>query len=222
VNPVAATVLGVAGAIVGIPVAAVSYGASVTGRVQLPQRWWTGAPARPTVVATTSIASGFAAAVPGAVLPINPALVAFWMFAVIGVSLAVIDVRRRRLPHLLTGTLWVASLFCFAAAVITGADPTTLLRASGAGVLAVALLFAVAVALPGQLGLGDIAFAGAVTFTLGWLSWPAAAFGLALGFGVQAVGVLLGQPRRTDASFPMGPALLTGWLAAVALVAALP
>jgi leader peptidase (prepilin peptidase) / N-methyltransferase len=217
VNAVFAAVLGSSGAVVGIAVASVAFGVAANSPIRLPRRWWAGAPARPAAIAATSTITGIAAAVPGAVLPANPALCAFWTFAVIGTGLAIIDIRQRRLPHLLTGAATIAAGLFFLTTAILGRALVDLLWAAVSGIVAAIILLAVALALPGQLGLGDVAFAGAATFTLGWLGWPAAAFGLVLGLGLQAVvGVAL-RRRDPGATHPLGPALLAGWVVAVAI-----
>lgn len=216
-NAVFAAVLGSSGAAVGIAVASVAFGVAATGPIRLPRRWWAGAPARPAAIAATSTIAGIATAVPGAVLPVNPALCAFWTFAVIGTGLAIIDIRQRRLPHLLTGAATIAATLFFSATAIVDRAQDSLLRAAISGIVAAMILLAVALALPGQLGLGDVAFTGATTFTLGWLSWPAAAFGLVLGLSLQAVVGAALRRRDPGATHPLGPALLAGWVVAVAI-----
>jgi leader peptidase (prepilin peptidase)/N-methyltransferase len=213
--------LGLAGALAGVPVAALAYSAPVAGPVEMPKRWWAGGPARPALVAATTGSSAAASAIIGAVVPPTFALPAFWIFAVLGVGLGIIDARCRRLPHRLTGALWASSGLCFVVVTATGGDMQPVIRAAAAGITTAAVLLVVALALPGQLGLGDVMFAGAVTFNLGWLSWQAAVIGILGGLLTQGVVVLavklFGRDRAT--SYPMGPALVTGWLLAVALTA---
>jgi len=131
-------------------------------------------------------------------------------------------VRSRRLPFRLTGALWASSGLCFVGAAVTGQDARPLVRAATAGVVTAGVLLVVALALPGQLGLGDVALAGAVTFNLGWLSWRAAVIGLLAALLVQGViAIALRLRRRERAMSPMGPALLAGWILAVAATAQL-
>ncbi|WP_018802446.1 prepilin peptidase [Salinispora arenicola] len=217
-NGLAAIGLGLAGAMAGVPIAAIAYGAQLSGPVRLPARWWTGSPARPTeVIVTAALAT--AAAITAATTPPGIALPAFWLFTVVGVGLAIIDARCRRLPHRLTGSLWLSSGLSFLAAAILDGDVEPLLRAAGAGATTSAILLLVALAMPGQLGLGDVVLAGAVTFNLGWLSWQAAATGLLAGLVIQGSVSIARSRRRADRAkaSPMGPALIAGWLLAVAL-----
>jgi leader peptidase (prepilin peptidase)/N-methyltransferase len=221
VNSFATIGLGLAGALAGVPVAALAYNAPVAGPVKMPQRWWVGGPARPALVVATAGSSGAAGAIIGAVVPPTFALPAFWLFAVLGVGLAVIDARCRRLPHRLTGALWASSGLCFVVVAATGGGMQPVIRAAAAGIATAAVLLVVALALPGQLGLGDVMFAGAVAFTLGWLGWEAAVIGILAGLLTQGVVVLAVKVfvRDRATSSPMGPALVTGWLLAVALTA---
>lgn len=220
-NSLAAIGLGLAGALAGVPIAALAYGAQVSGPVRLPARWWTGSPARPTEMIVTAALAATAAAITGATMPPGIALPAFWLFAVVGVGLAIIDVRCRRLPHRLTGSLWLSSGLSFLAAAVLDGEVEPLLRAAGAGGATSAILLLVALAMPGQLGLGDVVLAGAVTFNLGWLSWQTAATGLLAGLVLQGSASIARSRRRTDRAnaSPMGPALITGWLLAVVLAA---
>ncbi|MDI6104363.1 prepilin peptidase [Actinoplanes sp. NEAU-A12] len=209
------------GALAGIPVAAIAYATPAQGSLRVPERWWFGTPARPTAVATVSLLTGTVAGlVTGRIEP-SAALPAFWLFAVLGVCLAVIDLRRRRLPHAITGTLVAACILCFTADASLGGDPGSLLRALATGSITAVALLTVALALPGQLGLGDVALAGAVTLSLGWLSWHAAATGIVGAFLLQGAAALaIRTGTRKDGIMPMGPALVTGWLVAVLLAAA--
>lgn len=219
-NSLAATGLGVAGTLAGIPVAAIVYSMPATGRVHLPKRWWIGGPARPALVFATAICTGAAAAIVGAVVPATFALPSFWLVAIVGVGLAIIDVRRRRLPFGPTGALWALCIGCFAVTVAISGNATPLIRAVTMGCATSAALLLVALAMPGQLGLGDVVFAGAITLSLGWLGWQPAALGLLTGLALQgAVALVAKLRRRGNDPIPMGPALVVGWLLAVVLAA---
>lgn len=218
VTGLAAIGLGLAGAFVGIPVAAIAYDTRATGPVRLPQRWWRGGPARPPLVVLTAVCAGAAAAVVGAALPPDLALPAFWLFAVVGVGLAIIDVRSRRLPHRLTGLVCVSSALCFMADATQGGTVGPLLRAVGSGAATATILLLLALALPGQLGLGDVALASVVTFTLGWLGLQTALTGLLAGLLLQSATAIVAKLRhRSGTTMPMGPALVAGWLLALVL-----
>ncbi|MEV0611159.1 prepilin peptidase [Polymorphospora rubra] len=216
-NCLATIGLGLIGALAGVPVAAIAYSTPASGPVGLPARWWTGSPAQPGTVLTTAALTATTAAIVGATVPTGIALPAFWAFAILGVGLAIIDVRRRRLPHRLTGALWALCGLSFLGASIVNGSIEPLLRAAGVGVATITIMLTIALALPGQLGFGDVVFAGAVTFSLAWLSWHAAVLGLLAGLFIQAaVAGAVGIRRRDAAVAPMGPALMAGWLLGVA------
>jgi leader peptidase (prepilin peptidase)/N-methyltransferase len=218
VNAVVVGGCAVAGALAGVPIAALAYGAPAAGPIHLPVRWWTGAPAgRRSVLGVVALCAG-AAAITGAAVPASAVLPAFWLFAVVGVALAIIDLRCRRLPYLLTGALLATSALCFAVAVMTGAHVGSIARAALTGSITAAVLLMIALAVPGQLGLGDVALAGAIALNLGWLSWQAAFLGVACGLLVQATMVAIARSLRLGSQLsPMGPALICGWLLVVVL-----
>ncbi|NIL43748.1 prepilin peptidase [Salinispora arenicola] len=198
--------------------AAIAFSAPATGRIRAPERWWFGGATRPAFVIVTAAGTGIAAAIISIAMPPTVALPSYWIFAVIGVGLAIIDVRCRRLPHCLTAVLWTSSGVTFIAAALIDGDGGPLVRATSAGIATAIIMLAVALALPGQLGLGDVAFAGTITFSLGWLGWQAACLGLLAGLFLQgAAAATRRRQRDSDGLTPMGPALLAGWLLAVAL-----
>ncbi|WFE38057.1 prepilin peptidase [Micromonospora sp. WMMD998] len=222
-NGVTAIGLGLAGAMAGVPIAAVAYGTGESGPVRLPAGWWTGSPARPTEVIVTALLAATAAAVTGVVIPLGVTLPAYWLFAVVGVCLAIIDVRCRRLPHRLTGSLWVSSGLLFIIASLVRSDVGPLLRAACAGIAAAAIMLTIALALPGQLGLGDVVFVGVIAFNLGWLGWHTATLGFLAGLLLHGTIASVVRIRRSNdvknPSIPMGPALAAGWVLAVVLAA---
>ncbi|WP_026189375.1 prepilin peptidase [Salinispora mooreana] len=215
-NILTASGFGLAGALAGIPLAAIAYSAPAHGNLRLPAAWWRGAPAGLLTVAAVSITTGATTAAVGSLLPISAALPAYWLFAVLGVGLVIIDIRQHRLPHVLTGTLIFTCLISFVIVAVMSGNPAPLLRAVIAGVITMTTLLIIALSLPGQLGLGDVTLVGVITASLAWLSWYAAAHGLIVGLTLQGVLGFLARARsRSRTALPMGPALLAGWLAAI-------
>lgn len=161
-----------------------------------------------TVLAGTVIAALLAAASgPSALLPVH------LLAAVLGLLLAVIDLRCLRLPNPLVGAL-----------AITAGVPLTVLEPERAGPALVAagavLTTYVGLALlpGGGLGLGDVKLAAVLGLILGFAGWPAVVIGLVAPQvinGTVAVALLL--TRRVDRRHPLpfGPALLAGALIAV-------
>jgi leader peptidase (prepilin peptidase)/N-methyltransferase len=211
--------LSVAATLASIPVTAVSYALPRTGSPRLPSRWWCGAPAPPTQAILVAVVTG-ACTVPVCLRDTTiVALPAAWITTVLGIGLAVTDLRTHRLPHAATGLLWTAWLTCLAVEAAQTGSPDRLTRAAIAAAAVVGLLLLLALALPGQLGLGDINLAGVIAFSLARVSWAAMLLGLLAGLTLQAVIttpiVLAKGSRQTRA---LGPALMAGWLLAFALV----
>jgi leader peptidase (prepilin peptidase)/N-methyltransferase len=164
--------------------------------------------------------AGLAFAVAARVHPAIVAAAGCWL-VVSGVPLAVIDVRVRRLPDVLTGTSLAGLAALLTAAAVSNADFSDLGRA-GAGGLAVGSLFGLlAVARPGSAGLGDAKLGLSTGAMAGWLGWGPllasvfAAFVLAAAAGLWLVGTR--RARLRGGSLPFGPFLLAGCLIVVLL-----
>lgn len=215
-NDLAVYGLAAAGALAGIPVAAVAYSAPARGSIRLPTRWWCGEPATPVTVLSVSLLTGTATGVVAARSPWSPATPAYCAFAILGVGLAIIDVRRQRLPYVLTGSALIVHLLAYGAAAVSADDFTPLLRAIGAGLATTTAMLIISLVLPGQLGLGDVALTGVIATSLGALGWTTVLHGILGGLLVQAIGAIVLRSTAGQ-TLPMGPALIAGWLAAILL-----
>ncbi|HET6212231.1 MAG TPA: prepilin peptidase [Micromonosporaceae bacterium] len=170
----------------------------------------------------TALIGAAACAVLGWSLDGKPALVlvAFLAVAVLGVLLAAIDLACLRLPDLLVaGTGGVALALLGTAAIVSG-DAGPLLR----GLLAAAVLgggYLLLALLPGaNLGFGDVKLAAVLGLLLGWVGWLAVLLGAVLPHlinGPVALGLLLTNRAGRKTELPLGPALLAGALAAIAI-----
>ena len=124
--------------------------------------------------------------------------------------LCVCDIRRRRLPNLLT-LPGVVIIVLVAAAAGRG------LPALAGGAVLGALYLAVHLMAPGAMGAGDVKLAlglGALTGTFGPDVWALAALVAPLLSAVLAVGCVL---RGAGGTIPHGPSMCAASLAAVAL-----
>ncbi|MCL7366306.1 prepilin peptidase [Streptomyces ardesiacus] len=140
--------------------------------------------------------------------------VAVWLLlAPVGVLLAAVDLKVRRLPDPLTLPLAGAALVLLGLAALVpehaGEWSTALLGALvlGAGYL---VLFLVN---PAGMGFGDVKLALAAGAVLGWYGWPTLMLGTFAGFLLGALygGALL-VARRADrkTAIPFGPFLVAG------------
>jgi leader peptidase (prepilin peptidase)/N-methyltransferase len=144
---------------------------------------------------------------PVALLPV------YLVAAVLGLLLAVIDLRCLRLPDPLVGAL----------TLVLGV-PSAILRPEGIGRAllaggAVLVAYLIVAVLPrGGLGLGDVKLAAGLGLILGFAGWPAVFAGLLvahLSNGIVALFLLVTRRIRGDRPVPFGPALLAGALVAV-------
>jgi leader peptidase (prepilin peptidase)/N-methyltransferase len=166
------------------------------------------------------LAAGLALAVVTARASSAWELAALAWLALLAVPLAFIDVAVRRLPDPLTAAAFAGTLALLAVAALTGHQPGHLGRAAIAAVAVACFYLALAVIRPGGLGLGDAKLAASTGAALGWISWQALLSGTFAAFALAGVygGALLALHRGTRTShLPLGPFILLGTLAAIAL-----
>lgn len=206
----------------GAPAAAIAYSVPPQGHVALARAWWFGCPASFGRVIAVVLMTGLSGGTVGFRIGWSLVLPAYWVSAVVGVVLAVIDIRSRRLPYMFTAQMYAACLVCFGLAAVVTSDYTALVRSVIAGVVAFAGFLMLALSFAGQLALGDVVLAGSLAVSLGWLGWDRVALGLIAGLILSAIaGAVQIMRRRTGVrdTLPMGPALLAGWLVGVLVTA---
>lgn len=145
----------------------------------------------------------------------EPELLAYSWFAAVGVLLAAIDCRTRRLPTVL---IWpsgvvLAALFVFAAAV---GDAWSLpLRSAAATLVLLAFYGALYVVRPGELGGGDLRLGAMSGLALGWAGWSAVAAGTLFGWLAAAATLIVLRicRRETPRDLPLGPFIIIGTVA---------
>ncbi|QEW02800.1 prepilin peptidase [Microbacterium lushaniae] len=152
------------------------------------------------------------------------ALLAYAVFAVQSVVLAVIDARTHRLPdrYVLPGYP-VAAVLLTASALAQGA-PQRLLPVAGGALALFAFYLLLRMLRPAAMGGGDVKLAGVIGAYLGFLGWESVLVGALAGFllaGIYAVVLLLTRRAAARTAIPFGPWMLGGaWFAILA--AALP
>ena len=166
------------------------------------------------------LTAGFALAVTAARASSAWELAALVWLVLLAVPLAFIDVAVHRLPDQLTAAAFGGTLGLLAVAALTAHQPSHLGRAAiGAAALA-CLYLALSVIRPGDMGLGDAKLAASAGAALGWTSWQVLVSGTVIAFALAAVygGALLALHRATRTSqLPLGPFIILGTLAAIAL-----
>jgi leader peptidase (prepilin peptidase)/N-methyltransferase len=163
----------------------------------------------------TSATGALVAGLLGATVGPAPLLVVLLPAALLGILLAVIDLRCLRLPDPLVALLAAATVLPLSVAAVLTGEPDRLGRAALAALLS-GVLYLIIALLPGAgLGLGDVKLATVLGFTLGFLGWPALLVGLLaphLINGPIALALLLTRRAERRTALPLGPALLTGAL----------
>jgi leader peptidase (prepilin peptidase)/N-methyltransferase len=208
----ATVLLATTGALAASPVLA-SWTTSLVGDER--ERWWR--IRRVSVVrwlVVTILATLFAAlgahGVPAA---------AWWLLAVTGAVLAIVDAETYRLPQRIVGPLAAAELVALVATALVLNEPQRLLRALLAAGVVTGVYLLVAIISPPALGIGDAYLAGITAGLLGWSGWTHVLIGQLLIWllGPVAMAVVaLARPagRGWKMHVPMGPALLAGALLA--------
>ncbi|MDQ1122551.1 prepilin peptidase [Microbacterium trichothecenolyticum] len=133
------------------------------------------------------------------------------VFALLGVVLAVVDVRTRRLPDAILMPGGAAAVLSLCAAAIGVGEPWRLLGVAGGAIGAFVTCLALHLARPASFGGGDVKLAGLCGAFLGWCGPEAVASGIAAGVvvgGVAAAGAVLAGARGATIAF--GPFLVLG------------
>ncbi|WP_368073045.1 A24 family peptidase [Curtobacterium sp. MMLR14_010] len=180
----------------------------------------------PLVEAATGVLFAVVAAVviartgAGSVATVSVSLVAMLYLMAITVALALIDLDTHRLPDAIVLPAYVVLLVLLAVCSATTGDWSALLRGViGMLVLAVGY-FALAVAVPGGMGMGDVKLAGVLGLVLAYLGWGPLAVGAFGGFAlgaIFAIGLVAARRARRGSGIPFGPWMLAGaWVGILA------
>ncbi|MCS0602867.1 A24 family peptidase [Streptomyces sp. LP11] len=169
-------------------------------------------PSAPLLATATALVCAALAAATGT----RPELAVWLLLAPVGVLLAAVDLRVRRLPDPLTLPLAAAALALLGLAALlpehAGHWPTALYGALALGA-GYAVLYLVN---PSGMGFGDVKLALGAGAVLGWYGWPTVLLGTFAGFLLGALYggalVAVGRAGRKTA-VPFGPFLLAGVLA---------
>ena len=146
------------------------------------------------------------------------ALVAFLVFAAVGVAQALIDIDTRRLPFRVTNVAWVTGLVVLLAAAALDGHWWPYIRALIGMVALYEFYDVLAFLRPRDMGHGDVHLAGPIGLFLGWLGWSSLAVGAFLGFaigGLAGLALILAQRAGMKSRIPYGPYMLSGALLAI-------
>lgn len=143
----------------------------------------------------------------------RPEIAVWLLLAPVGVLLAVVDFRVRRLPDALTLPLAAAVLVLLGLVALvpehTGDWLTALFGALtlGCGYLVLFLIN------PGGMGFGDVKLALGMGAALGWYGWPTVMLGTLAGFVLGALyggALVVARKAGRKTAIPFGPFLIAG------------
>jgi leader peptidase (prepilin peptidase)/N-methyltransferase len=143
-------------------------------------------------------------------------LPAYLALAALSGIVVVTDATEHRIPTKVVLPAYpIAALLLALASVAAGAWWPLARAAVSGGIIVGAYLF-IALAFPGQFGLGDIRLGGLLGLYLGYLGWSSVIVGTFLGWAIGAIVVVLfhGLPRRHVVA-PLGPFLVAGAFVAI-------
>lgn len=172
---------------------------------------------------SVALAGGAAGATTvAAALPERPATMAFAVLSAVTPGLAVIDAVTHRLPFVLSGALGAVAVVGFSWDAMGSGGSESLVGAASMALIVGVLALAWWRLFDGGVGLGDVALLALIGFYCGWWSWVAVWGALILGFALAALGALMARWRASGPGgyMPLGPWLLAGCWAAIALAAA--
>ncbi len=142
--------------------------------------------------------------------------VAFLAATLLAISL--IDLEHYIVPNRIVAPALGASLLLYAGALGGPAEPTDLVRAVTAGLVAGLGLGVVHLVSPGGMGMGDVKLAFLLGLHLGWAGWGQVGLGFFLGFAygsVVGVGLLITGRRGRREHIPFAPFLAGGTMTAL-------
>ncbi|QKS18114.1 prepilin peptidase [Curtobacterium sp. Csp2] len=160
------------------------------------------------------LASGVVHAAPAG--PTLVLLVGLLYLMAVSISLALIDLDTHRLPDAIVLPAYPVLGVLLATTSATTGDWGALLRAVGGAAIMFVLYLALAVVVPGGMGMGDVKLAGVLGLVLAYLGWGPLAVGAFGGFALGAtfaIGLLVTRRAARGSGIPFGPWMLGGaWL----------
>ncbi|WP_328749554.1 A24 family peptidase [Streptomyces sp. NBC_00285] len=160
-----------------------------------------------------SLATALLCAVLALATDTRPELAVWLLLTPVGVLLALVDLRVRRLPDLLTLPLAGAALALLGAVALVPEHTGDWPRALWAALVLGAFYYVLWRLNPGGMGFGDVKLALGAGAVLGWYGWDTLLLGTFAGFLLGAlcggVLVLVGKAGRKTA-IPFGPFLIAG------------
>jgi leader peptidase (prepilin peptidase)/N-methyltransferase len=144
-------------------------------------------------------------------------LPAYLYLAAVGVALALIEFDVRRVPDTLLLPSYVISVLLLMPAGAEHPDWRVAERALVGMIALLAVYFALCVAYPNGLTMGDVKLAGLVGLYLGWLGWGALLIGVFGGFAIAGISgsAIQASKHARGPAVPLAPCLVSSTVLAV-------
>lgn len=174
--------------------------------------------ARPGVNLRCALATAVIAAVLGASIGPEPALVVLLPLVPIGVALAVIDWHTTLLPTRIIAPTYGLVVGCVLVAGLLDADRDPVVRSAIGWAVMGGFFLILWLVYPRGLGYGDVRLSGVLGLALGYVGWATLVIGMYGAFVIGGVGgALLGVLKIVDRKrFPFGPFMLVAAVLGVA------
>jgi leader peptidase (prepilin peptidase)/N-methyltransferase len=145
-----------------------------------------------------------------------PAFLCFGAFAAV---VTMTDLAARRLPNAVVGPGYVVGAALLALASAARGEWWPLERGGITLIVLGAFYFALGLAFPAGMGLGDIKWAGLVGLYLGWVKWEAASTATLVAFAGAALFIVVRRVATSEDvehdTLPMAPFIAAGDLVAI-------
>lgn len=139
----------------------------------------------------------------------NPSSAGFIAMALLGPTMAAVDIREYRLPDLLTLATGSAAVIGSITVCALEDDWSRLISSTIYAIAAAGVFYVLALLTAGGIGLGDIKLLAVIGFTVGLNGWQKLFYCIAAAFIIGAVVAIIARLKKTGVKeLPFGPFLI--------------
>ena len=143
----------------------------------------------------------------------NPSSAGFIAMALLGPTMAAVDIREYRLPDLLTLATGTAAVIGSVTVCAFESDWSRLIFSTVYALAAAGAFYVLALLTSGGIGLGDIKLLAVIGFTVGLNGWQMLVYCIATAFIIGAVVAIVARLKQTEVKeLPFGPFLIVATL----------
>ena len=143
----------------------------------------------------------------------NPSSAGFIAMALLGPTMAAVDIREYRLPDLLTLATGSAAVIGSITVCAFEGEWSKLAFSTLYAIAAAGVFYVLALLTSGGIGLGDIKLLAVIGFTVGLNGWQTLVYCIAVAFIIGAVVAIIARLKQTEVrELPFGPFLIVATL----------